>query len=166
MTPKRRLVTKRRLVNLYLCLICFIGFITVFFVDGYMGIYDTLYIIVGEREQKIELHQWLRLGGTSIGDSRWGEKALFRYEIGNHEFSTYSDDIEVSLWHDEELVRTLLSQHIQIARFDQATLEWVLDTVALEPEPPPPFYPYEYYVMIKSGEIERELKFYIAEPRS
>jgi len=152
---------------LSLSLICFIGFIIVFFVDGYMGVYDTLYIIVGEREQKIELHQWQRRDGNWTGSVWWGQEARFRYEISNREFSPYSADIEVSLWHYEDMVRSLVSQQMQIARFDRATIEWAVDTVALEPEgPPPATYPYTYLITIKSKGIERELKFYITEPPS
>ena len=158
---------KRRLVYLYLSLICFIGFITVFFVDGYMGTYDTLYITGGAREQKIELHQWQRRDGNWTGSVWWGQEARFRYEISNREFSPYSADIEVSLWHYEDMVRNLVSQQMLIARFDRATIEWAVDTLALEPEgPPPTTYPYTYFITIKSNGIERELKLYITEPPS
>ena len=161
------MATKRRRLYLYLALACFLVFILTSFVDGYMGVYDTLYITSDEREQKVEHYQWLRRGGVGTGDARWGEMAFFRYEIENRGFSTYSADAEVSLWHDKEKVRSLVSQQMQIARFDKAKLEWVLDTVELEPEgPPPPYYPYVYYVIIKSNGIERELKFYILEPPS
>lgn len=160
------MITRRRLIYLYLALTCFVGFIIVFFVDGYMGVYDTLYMTAGEREQKVELHQWLRTGGVWGGGARWGEKAFFCYEISNQKFSTYSADIEVSLWHDEELVRPLVSQHLQIGGFGKGTLEWMLDTVELLPDDaPPPRHSYnKYYILIKSGEMERKLKFYIFSP--
>ncbi len=156
---------KRR--NLFLFLTCFVGVIIVLFVDGYMGIYDTLYITAGEREQKIELHQWLRTGGVWSGEARWGEKAFFRYEINNRQFSTYSADIEVSLWHDGEEVRHLVSQLIEIAPFDSGKLEWLLDTVELEPSGLPPTYQAytTYYVVIKSDKMERRLRFYISAPK-
>ncbi|MFC1915031.1 hypothetical protein ACFLWK_02135 [Chloroflexota bacterium] len=158
---------KRRLVYLYLSLICFIGFIAVFFMDGYMGIYDTLYITGGVPGQKIEHHQWQRRDGNWTGSVWWGQEARFRYEISNREFSPYSADIEVSLWHSEDMVRNLVSQQMLIARFDRATIEWVVDTVALEPEgPPPTVYPYTYFITIKSNGIERELKLYITKPPS
>jgi len=161
------MITKRRFIYLYLALGCFVGFATVFFVDGYTGIYDTLCITSGEREQKIELYEWLRKEGTSAGGARWGEKVSFCYEISNREFSTYSADTEVSLWHDEEEVRSLASRHMQIAPFGKAKLEWAVDTLELEPSgAPPATHPYKYLVIIKSGEIERKLKLYIYTPPS
>jgi len=44
----------RRYLFLYLTLACFFGLVAIFIVDGYIGIYDTLYITAGEREQTIE----------------------------------------------------------------------------------------------------------------
>jgi len=50
----------RRNLFLYLALTCFLALIVIFFVDGYMGIYDTTYITVGEQEQIIEPDYWLQ----------------------------------------------------------------------------------------------------------
>ena len=161
------MATKRRRVYLYLALTCFFIFMLTFFVDGYLGIYDTLSITAGEREQRTELFQWSRSGGAGTGAAQWGEKAFFRYEISNRQFSTYSADAEVSLWHDEKMVRSLVSQHTQIAPFGKGKLEWILDTLELLPssDVPPPSQAYDKYsILIKSGEVERKLKFYIVTP--
>jgi len=161
------MTAKRRILFLYLSIACFLGLVSVFFADGYLGIYDTLYIKGGVQGQKIELYQWQRRDGNWAGGVWWGQEARFRYEISNREFSPYSADIEVSLWHQEDMVRSLVSQQVQIARFDRATIEWALDTVALEPGGPPPnTYPYLYFITIRSNGIERELKLYITEPPS
>jgi hypothetical protein len=44
---------------LYLALACFAGLIAISIVDGYMGIYYTVYITTGEYEQEIKPESWL-----------------------------------------------------------------------------------------------------------
>jgi hypothetical protein len=50
--------------NLFLCLTlaCFVGLVAIFVVDGYTGIYDTIYITYGEQVQKVEPDYWLGQG--------------------------------------------------------------------------------------------------------
>lgn len=159
------MATEGRFRYLYLALACFVGLVTTYFVDGYMGIYDTLYITAGEREQKIELYHWLKGGGAWTGGAEWGKKAFFSYEIDNRKFLSLSTDIEISLWHNQEKVRDLVSQHLEIAPFDTAKLEWLLDTLELEPGGTPSLIqPYKYSVVVKSDKMERELNFYIYTP--
>ena len=153
----------RKNLYLYLTLACFFGLIAIFIVDGYMGIYDTIYITAGEREQKVEPDSWLRqekFEARGVGVN-WGEKVFFRYEVDNRQFSTYSADIEVSVWHSQEKVRDLLSQPISIAAFDKGQLEWEIDTAELLPSDVPPEQRYEFTVIIKRGEIERKIIVYI-----
>lgn len=110
------MAAKRRNLFLYLTLACFFGLIAIFIVDGYMGIYDTIYITAGEREEKIEPDFWLReekFGERGVSVNR-GEKAFFRYEVDNHQFSSYTADITVSAWHSKEKVHDLISQQISI----------------------------------------------------
>lgn len=45
---------KRKTAHTYLALAHFLGIIAIFIVDGYMGIYDTIYATSGEYERKIE----------------------------------------------------------------------------------------------------------------
>jgi hypothetical protein len=155
------MTTKRRNLFLYLTLVCFFGLIAIFIVDGYMGVYDTVYITAGEREQKIESDIWQR------GDKFWssgvnrGEKAFFRYEVDNRQFSGYAADIEVSVWRMQEKVRDVISQPLVVAPFDKGQLEWVLDTNELLPSDAPPEQSYEYTIIIKGGEIERNVILYI-----
>jgi len=151
------MATKRRNLFLYLTLACFFGLIAIFIVDGYMGIYDTIYITAGEREQTIEPDFWLRQDRIWSTGTSWGEKVFFRYEVDNRQFSTYSADIEVSVWHSQEKVRDLLSQQILISAFDKGQLEWVLDTEEILPESIPLEQRYDYTVIIKRGEIERKI---------
>lgn len=162
------MATKRRKLYLYLCLalVCFIGLMATYFVDGYMGIYDTVYITVGERKQSsIELYQWLQGEGRWTSRVRWGEEIKFEYKIDNRRFSTYSADVEVSVQLNQEKVCDLLSQHIAVAPFDKEQLNWVLDTVELEPSgAPSPKENYKYIVIIKNGELERQIKLYVSCP--
>lgn len=157
---------KQRNLFFYLALASFLGLIAVYFVDGYMGLYDTARITAGERKQiSIELYQWLETGGTWTAEARWGEEVKFEYEISNRQFSTYSADVQVSLYQNQEKVSDLVSQHIAVAPFGKEQLKWVLDTVELEPGgAPPPAQFYQYMVIIKNGETERKITFYIYRP--
>ena len=148
------MATKRRNLFLYLTLVCFFGLIVLFIVDGYMGIYDNLFVTTGEREEEIgrDSRPWQESVRVD-----WGGKAFFRYEVDNRRFSSYTDDIEVSVWHSQEKVRDLVSQQISLAAFDKGQVEWVLDAAELTPGGIPPEQGYEFTVVIKRGEIERRL---------
>jgi len=158
------MATKQRNIFLYLALACFVGIIAIFIVDVYMGVYDTLYVTAGEREQKIEPDFWLR------GDYLWstgvnqGEKVFFRYEVDNRQFSQYSVPVEVSVWRMQEKVLSLISQPIVVAPFRKGEVEWVVDSSELLPSGVPPEQTYEHTVIIKRGEIERKVIVYINPP--
>ena len=163
------MATKRRNLFLYLALACFVGLIAIFIVDGYMGIYDTLYITTGEREEKIEPDFWQRQGRAApfgmenayYVSTNWEEKVFLRYEVDNRQLSSYTADIEVSIWHSQQKIRDLILQQILIAAFDKGQLEWEIDTAELLPSDPAPEQRYEYTVIIKRGGIERRIIVYI-----
>ena len=158
------MATKRKNLFLYLTLACFLGLIAIFIVDGYLGIYDTIYIIAGEQEEKVEPDFWLQQDGSwSIGVNQ-DEKAFFNYEVDNRQFSNYSADIEVSVWRSQEKVCDLLSQQLTVGAFDKGQLEWVVDTTELLPSDTPPEQGYQYTVIIKRGEVERKVIMYINSP--
>jgi len=148
----------RKNLYLYLTLACFIGLIAIFIVDGYMGVYDNLFVTSGEREDEIgrDSKPWQQSVAVD-----WGGKAFFRYEVDNRQFSHYSADIEVSVWHSQEKVRDLIAQPLSIASFDKGQLEWVLDTAELVPTDIPPEQGYDFTVVIKRGEIERSLIIHV-----
>ena len=153
----------RRYLFLYLTLACFFGLIAIFIVDGYIGIYDTLYITAGEQPQTIEPDEWLRQGmvwkqGVNVN---WGEKVFFRYEVDNRQFSSYTADIEASVWRSQQKIHDLISQPISIDAFAKGQLEWEIDTAELLPGDIPPEQSYEFTVIIKRGEIERNIIVYI-----
>jgi len=155
------MATKRRNLYLYLTLVCFFGLIAIFIVDGYMGVYDTVYVTAGEREQKIESDVWLREDKFWSSGVNRGEKAFFRYEVDNRRFSGYTADIEASLWRSQEKVRDLISQPLAIDAFDKGKLEWIIDTTELVPSDAPPEQSYEYTVIIKREQLERDVIIYI-----
>ena len=152
------MAVKHKNLFLYLTLACFLGLILIFIFDGYMGIYDTLLIKSGEFPQKIEADQWARQEkyGSSASVERGG-KIDFTYEVDNRQFSSYTADIEVSVWHSQEKVRDLISQEMSIDSFDKGQLEWVVDTAELIPADIPPEQVYQFTVVIRRGEIERKV---------
>ncbi len=155
------MAAKRRNLFLYLTLICFLSLIAIFIVDGYMGIYDTVYLTTGEREQKIESDVW-RQGNQfwSSGVNR-GEKVFFRYEVDNRRFSSYAADIEISVWRMQEKVSDVISQPLAVPPFNKGQLEWALDTNELLPSDALPEQRYEYTIIIKRGEIERNVILHV-----
>jgi len=155
------MATKRKNLFLYLTLACFFGLITLFIVGGYLGIYDTISITTGEREEKIESDFWFQQDVSwSIGTNQ-DEKVFFSYEVDNRQFSSYSADVNVSVWRNQEKVYDLLSQQLMIDTFDKGQLEWVLDTAEFLPSDIPPEQGYQYTVIIKRGEVERKIIMYI-----
>jgi len=156
------MAARPRNLSLYLALACFLGLIAIFVVDGYMGVYDTVYITTGEQEQIIEADFWLRDYDDYYYEqavTNWGEKVFFRYEVDNRRFQSYSANVEVSLWRSQEKVQALISQQLEIASFDKGQLEWVVDTGELETVPPEEFV--EYTVIIKRGELERRIILFL-----
>jgi hypothetical protein len=151
------MTARRRNIYLYLTLLCFFGIIAIFIVDGYMGIYDTIYITAGEIEQRIEPETQQRFDPIwSTGITR-GEKVFIRYEVDNRRFSAYEADLEVSVWRMQSKVSDMLSQHLVIGAFDKAEVEWEIDTAELLPPDAPAEQRFEYTMTIKRGEIERNI---------
>jgi len=169
-------VTKQKTLYLYLAIACFIGLIAVFVVDGYLGVYDSVYITAGEQSWKVEADVWQRQyptyaprafdevprsveegKGVYLMPANREEKIFFRYEVDNRLFSTYKADIEVSVCHSQQKVRDLVSQPMSISAFDKGESEWVIDNTELLPKDIPPEQSYQYTVIIKRGEVERRI---------
>lgn len=154
--------TKRGNLYLYLTLVCFVGIIAVFIVDGYLGVYDTVYVTAGEREQKIEPDYWLRGNypwETSVDE---GGKVSFRYELVNRQFSQYSANIEVTVWFEQTKLKDLISRQVVVDAFGKEELEWLVDTSELRPSGLSPGRSYPFSVVIKRGEIERRIIVYVS----
>lgn len=156
------MTTKRKNLFLYLALACFLALIVIFIVDGYLGIYDTTYITVGEQEQIIEPDYWLAGHGAPAGfeldyyiSAQWGQKLFFRYEIDNRRFASYSTLVQASVWQENEKLFDLFSEQKSIGSFDKATTEWTLATEDLEQ--PVPGTSSQYTIKITYGEVTRRI---------
>lgn len=145
----------RKKLFLYLTLACFFGLIAIFVVDGYLGVYDTLYVISGEHEEKIEADFWLRQEWVWETGVNWGENIFLEYEVANHLFSDYNADIAASVWRGQEKVSDLCTQSVSIDPFAKAAVEWLVDSTELLPDPPEQYY--QYSILITRGEIERKI---------
>jgi hypothetical protein len=149
----------KRNLYLYLAIACLIGIIAIFVIDGYLGIYDTIYITTGEEERTVEPEYWLRPYGEAyhIG-ANWNEQVFFRYELDNRRFSSYSTSIQASVWKENEKVLDLFSQaKLMIKPFDKAMVEWALDSKKLQAQG---FYAgdySEYTVKIEHNGVERRI---------
>lgn len=152
----------RRNLFLYLVLACFVGIIAIFIVDGYMGVYDTIYITTGEYEQRIEPDFWIQQDRFWTTGIKRGDIAYFRYEVDNRQFSSYGADVDISVWHGQVKERDLLAQPISISSFGKGQLEWVIDTTALVPGDIPPEQSYDFTVVVKRGELERRIIMYVS----
>ncbi len=128
----------RKNLFLYLALACFLALIAIFIVDGYLGIYDTTYVTVGEQEQVIEPDYWLAQRSAPAGfeidyyiSAEWGQKLSFRYEIDNRRFSSYSTLVQASVWQEDEKLLDLFSEQKSMGPFDKAIAEWTLSNEEL-----------------------------------
>lgn len=153
------MAVKHRNLYLYLALVCFVGIILIFVFDGYMGVYDTLVVQSGEYEQKIEETNWERdYWSTAI---TWGDKAFFSYEVDNRRFSSYTDDIEVSVWQSQEKVADILVKEISVDAFNKAEIEWFVDSTEILPEDIVSEQGSEFSLLINRGEIERKFIIHV-----
>ncbi len=157
------MAVKRRYLFLYLAIACIAGLTALFIVDAYLGVYDTIYVTVGEYEQKIEADYWQRPEGfwPTGYENAWpigatvGDKITFRYEIENHQFSTYSTPVQASVWKENEKIDDLFSGDVSIGRFGKAVVEWPLSSEELPGLIPG--WPAQYTVKINLGDIERKI---------
>jgi len=146
---------RRKLLFLYLAIACFIGIIAIFIVDGYVGIYDTVYVTTEEYPQEIGPDYWQgqtrKYAYPYHIPARWGEPVQFRYEIANRRFSAYTATVDASVWKSNEKVIDLFSQNISISNFDKVTMNWTLSAQELEKAG---LGVGQYTVRIKRGEEE------------
>ena len=159
---------------LYMAIGCFAGIVAIFVVDGYLGVYDTFHISVGEYPpQTISADYWLRedhdyevpypVGTERAQDAYccigadWDQDVIFEYVIENHTSSAYSDQIEASLWQKGERIIDLFSQDVSVRPFDETSVEWKLSSDDLGVDGPTAEYSYVYTVVVNRGEVEREI---------
>ncbi len=152
---------KPRNLFLYLTLVCFFSLIAIFFFDGYMGIYDTIRITAGEREQFIDPDFRSRQDTSWSTSVSWGEKAFFSYEFDNRHFAVLTQEVAASLWQSQEKLQDLVIAEITVASFGKTTLEWSLDSAALVTEAEAQERSHEYTVLITRGGLERKVVVFI-----
>lgn len=155
---------KRSIIYLYLALACFLGIIAIFIFGGYMGVYETLNVTVGEQTMTVDPDFWLQRGNFWSTGINWGGKAFFRYEIENRQFSSHTDDINVSLWQNQQKLRDLLSTDMVIESFGKNQVEWVVDTAEFLPSEMPPSEQsrqYQFTMVIKRNDTERRIILYV-----
>ena len=151
------MVKKPKRLFLYLAIACFAGLVTIFVVDGYIGVHDTIGVTVGEYEQKIEADYWERNDVSWPVDASAGANVYFSYQIDNNQLSDYSAHIRASLWQENEKVIDLFSEDVSIARLDGATVKWTLSSDELKDDVSVPGERSEYTVRINLGEVERRV---------
>ena len=144
----------RRHLFLYLALACFLALIAIFIIDGYLGIYDTVYVTAGEYEQTIGPDVWLRRDTAWSSGSSWGGKTFFRHEVDNRQLSSYSATIRVSVEKENEKIFDLLNEDIVIDAFHKATVKWTLDSKELESRG---FDAGQYTVKVERDGVERKI---------
>ena len=165
--PKRRF--------LYLAIACFAGLVAIFIVDGYLGIYDTFHVSIGEYPpQTIGAEYWLRQDSGDYDAPRpvrtegnqyayccigadWGQDISFEYVIENHQSSTYSALIEASVWQEDRRIIDLFSQDVLVRPFSEAKVKWTLSSEDLGITAPVPRESYDYTVQVDRGDVERRI---------
>lgn len=128
---KVAIINRGGYVYLGLALACFLAILCIFIVDGYLGIYDTLYITYREYEQKIEFEgeQYIRAGETYFGgEIVAGEFASYRYQIDNRTFQPCKGQLTVSLWKSGNKLADLATKEIKVNGFDSAVVEWTISS--------------------------------------
>ena len=158
-----------RNLYLYLALVCFAGILAIFVADGYLGVYDTVYITFGEHEQKIEAYSWrepwVKEQGYGIGTS-WGEPVYFKYKIANRTFATYQANVKASVWKSGEQILQLSDESISILPFKEVAVNWKLLSEDLGEVGPTVGESREYTARIWLGGVERKviLSYYTGVP--
>jgi hypothetical protein len=130
------MAAKRKKLFLSLAIACFVGIVAIFVFDGYIGIYDTVYVTTGEYTQEIGPDFWQGQGASNLYPYqigvKWGDSVQFRYEIENRNFSDYAATVEASVWKSNEKVVDLFQKDVSIPSFDKMTREWTLTAQDLD----------------------------------
>ncbi len=131
-------------------------------VDGYMGMYDTVIVAAGERDQRIEPDFWLLPDNIATASVNRDEIAGFLYELDNRRFSGYAADVEISAWRSQQKVRDIMSQRVTLGAFDTGRLMWTLDPKTLAPPDLPQEQSFDFTIVIKRGTVERRLVVFVS----
>lgn len=126
-------ISRSGYLYLGLTLACFFAIVGIFIVDGYLGLYDTLYITYQEYEQQIEFERQQynygilgREGAYFGGEIVAGASALYRYRIDNRTFFPCEGQLTVSLWKGGHKLADLVEREIKLAAFGSTVVEWTV----------------------------------------
>ncbi|MGD9117100.1 MAG: hypothetical protein PVJ61_08060 [Dehalococcoidia bacterium] len=146
--------TARRNLYLALTIVFFLAIIAVFVLDGYMGIYDTVTVTAGERENTVEPDQWLHEDYSYYTWVESGEKLYFHYELANRRFTSYEDHIEAAVWFGGEKQEVLLNESVSLGAFEEEEFSWAVDPATVRPYQTSADYDIEFSVIIMRGGVE------------
>lgn len=154
----------RKNIYLFLILACFIGIILIFVFDGYMGFYDTLTMTSGEQTQTITPEQWQDDNYPHQIYTYNPDVMSFSYEIDNRRFSSYREEIIVTLWKNQEKIADIVSENINVKAFGKDTVTWNID--ARDIIPADAVESVTYTLEIQNGDNLRKTVIYITIPNS
>ncbi|MBI4304120.1 MAG: hypothetical protein HY665_07275 [Chloroflexi bacterium] len=153
----------RRNLYLLLTIVCFLGLVAIFVVDGYLGVYDFFTMNIGERIEQISPDYWQRQTPTAPNDyflsAARNDKVFFQYEVDNRLSSNYKANVEVSIWQSQQKVRDLVQQEIDVPAFGKQKLEWTIDTsqfrLADDREAN------QFSIIVKRGDVQRRIVMFV-----
>jgi len=152
-----RMIKRPKRLFLYLAIASFCGLVAIFITDGYMGVYDTLTVTVGEYDQEIRSSHWNREDTPWVYDETSSGDILFSYKIANNLLNEYAANIQASVWQENEKVADLFSQDISIDRLEDATMEWALAREDIGYTEPATNTRVNYTVKINRDDVERKI---------
>jgi len=158
------MIKRPKRLFLYLAIASFCGLVTIFITDGYMGVYDTITVTVGEYDQEIRSSHWDEEDTYPIYDDTTTANIYFSYKIDNNQLEEYTTSIQVSVWQEGEKVADLFSQDVSIARLEDATVDWTLVKEDIGYNEPALNTSVEYTVRINRDDVERRIIVSIYNP--
>lgn len=128
---------KGKTLYLILAIICFIGIILIFVLDGYLGLYESIEADNGQYVQTVYPDDWeddddyRYLAGFSVEE---GQQLVFTYQAENRRFSAFEEDVSVSLKDSRGTMMNLVDTRMQAGSFDTGEITWSIDPASLVPE--------------------------------
>jgi len=151
------MVKKPKRLFLYLAIASFCGLVAIFITDGYMGVYDTITVTVGEYDEEIRASEWEDEDTYWIYDDTATAKIYFSYKIDNNQLDEYATNIQASVWQENKKITDLFSQDVSIAQLEHVTVEWTLAKEDIGYTDPAPNTRVNYTVRINRDDVEREI---------
>ena len=128
-----------RRINLWLLLavVCFLGIIAVFFIDGYMGLYYRVRVETPVNTFEIPPEFWEESGKAIpsyyFSDVSRNDLIRFQLVVENRRFTDSQIDLDISLWEGGREIQKLLTRSDNIAAFEPSQpYEWEIDTSQLD----------------------------------